>query len=263
MDASSRAYNDNGIIMADVTSIIEYYVNLLIIQYNNKPKARAAIEAIVREVLADGVLLDVRDGFDIDTSVGAQLDILGQYIGVHRFYLGDPYVANYFGFADAVNPSAVSANIVGFNDADAPDKEGLFLDADEVIVNRLRLNDEAYRTLLKLKIVQNYSDHSTGSIVAGLFEFFADGIAVKDNYNMTMTYLVGDVSNALVRAALQKGVLPKPMGVGLQVVDGNAFFGFADATRTGSIPDYLRGFNDATVGLTKDGGFLNATNDII
>lgn len=248
--------------MADIKEIVDYYINLLIIQYNNRPKARATIEALIESGIANGVVFDVRDGFNLDTAVGVQLDIIGKYVGVDRFYLGDLLPDFYFGFANAVNPAGVSAKVVGFNDAASPDKTGEFVDADNIIANELRLNDDTYRTLLKLKIIQNHSNHSFESIAAGIFEFFGDDIFVKDNYNMTMTYLIGDASINLVKAALQKEVFPRPIGVGLQAIDGNLFFGFADATLD-NLPPYVVGFNDATIGLTKDGGFLDANNDII
>jgi len=247
--------------MADVKELVDYYVNLLIIQYHNKPKAQETIRTLAGEILADGVLFDIRDGFDIETAAGVQLDVLGKYIGLDRFFIGEQFPDTYFGFADATTLSA-SAKIVGFNDADAPDKTGFFVDASNVVAQKLALNDATYRTLLKLKIVQNHSNHSFESISTSIYEFFGDGVIAKDNYDMTMTYLIGDASATLVRVALQKEVFPRPIGVGLQVINGNKFFGFADATKS-TVPDYLVGFNDAEDGLIKDGGFLDAKYGII
>lgn len=62
----------------------DYYADLLILQYKTQPKARATISALTDKVIADGLLLDVINGFNIDTAVGKQLDILGQYIGLSR-----------------------------------------------------------------------------------------------------------------------------------------------------------------------------------
>lgn len=244
-----------------IQQILDYYVNLLIIQYNQKPKARATIEAVIREMLAEGVLFDIQNGFDIETAVGSQLDILGKYIGIDRFYLATEFTDNYFGFADATDLGGTSANIVGFDDATAPDKEGLFLSATDVVAAQFRLNDEAYRFLLKLKIVQNYSNHSASSIDDAMAFFFPDQIIFKDNYDMTITYFVFDLSSNLIKAALNKQVFPKPMGVGLQAIVGQDYFGFTDAT-AGNIPSYLVGFNDATA-PDKEGFFFNTNSDII
>lgn len=63
----------------------KYLVNLLIIQFHNKPKAKATIEALGQMFPVD-LILAVRDAFSIDTAVGKQLDILAKYVGVNRFY---------------------------------------------------------------------------------------------------------------------------------------------------------------------------------
>jgi len=75
--------------MADVNNIIQYYTDLLIIQYNGKPKASATIKTMVDIILQNGILLEVLDAFNPDTCVGKQQDILGKWVGVDRYYLGD------------------------------------------------------------------------------------------------------------------------------------------------------------------------------
>ncbi len=64
--------------------ILEYYAKLLIIQYRDKPKAFATIKLLASLVVMDQLPNDVMSAFDIDTAVGAQLDILGKYAGVQR-----------------------------------------------------------------------------------------------------------------------------------------------------------------------------------
>ena len=62
----------------------DYYADLLILQYKTQPKARATISALTEKVIADGILLDVINGFNLLTAEGKQLDILGKYIGLSR-----------------------------------------------------------------------------------------------------------------------------------------------------------------------------------
>lgn len=64
--------------------IIDYYVNLLILQYRGKARARAHMSALVGEVVMDQLPLSVQNGYDVETAVGAQLDVLGKYVGVSR-----------------------------------------------------------------------------------------------------------------------------------------------------------------------------------
>ena len=63
----------------------KYLMSLLIIQFHNKPKAKATIEALGKMFPVD-LVMQVRDAFDIDTAIGKQLDVLAKYVGVKRFY---------------------------------------------------------------------------------------------------------------------------------------------------------------------------------
>lgn len=79
--------------MADVVPVehsyneeyVKYLANLLIIQYHNKPKAKATIEALAKLFPVD-MIFRIRDAFSMDTATGDALDILGKYIGVSRWY---------------------------------------------------------------------------------------------------------------------------------------------------------------------------------
>lgn len=67
--------------------LIDYYADLLIIQYKGKPKAYATIQTLVEPVVMDQLPAQIQDAFNLtgaDTAVGAQLDILGKYAGVTR-----------------------------------------------------------------------------------------------------------------------------------------------------------------------------------
>lgn len=75
--------------MADISNIVQYYADLLTIQYSGKPKASATIKTMVEIILQNGILLDVLDAFNPDTCVGKQQDILGKWVGADRYYLGD------------------------------------------------------------------------------------------------------------------------------------------------------------------------------
>jgi hypothetical protein len=64
--------------------LCDYYAALLILQYRNKPKAVATVKATIPTATLNGLPQKVADGFDIETAVGKQLDILGKYIGFDR-----------------------------------------------------------------------------------------------------------------------------------------------------------------------------------
>ena len=59
----------------DFQKLVEYYVNLLIIQYHNKPKAKATIRAFVSQLLEFYSLIkEIQFAYGIETAIGDQLD---------------------------------------------------------------------------------------------------------------------------------------------------------------------------------------------
>lgn len=73
--------------------LINYYANLLILQYKQRPKAYATIQALVAMPIAEQVPIDVQNAFDISSAIGVQLDVLGKYVGASRNgvgFLGQP-----------------------------------------------------------------------------------------------------------------------------------------------------------------------------
>lgn len=84
-----------------MTDIQEYYKNLLIIQYHDKPKAKATIVLLVNCATGDEIQQQMYEAFDLDVAVGKQLDMIGYFVGVKRNGLSDSdYRALiYFGIA--------------------------------------------------------------------------------------------------------------------------------------------------------------------
>ena len=173
--------------------VANYYAGLLIVQYNNKPKARETIYRLAQEFISDNIFLQVQNGFDLETAVGKQLDILGEYIGVNRAY------------------------------------------------NGTNLTDEEYRFILKLKIVQNNSNHSEESIDVGLQKFFGNQLFMTSNNLMQIRYYIVSTLSNLGVIAFNKGVLPKPMGVRLQAIikPDVPLFAFSDVIASGN--NYFKG----------------------
>ncbi len=175
--------------------IAEYYANLLIIQYRNKPKAAAMMKALVKPVLIDQMPVAVMNAFDIDGAVGVQLDTLGKYIGISRtgYALGEPIV----------------------------------------------LDDDDYRTLIKLILLKNNSGTSLATIQSLLADSFPGQIFISDSQNMSLNYVILESlgTSTLLNMLATQDLLPRPMGVGTSITivasHTNPFFGF----RTYDAPD--------------------------
>lgn len=210
--------------MADVTitqQIVEYYTNLLIIQYNQQPKARATISLFINELMASGVIFDVRDGYNIDTAIGLQLDILGKYIGVDRYY-STQNLTGYFSMSTYMDDPSDTTKIGFANYTDVGIKTGKWLTYNDILSQTTALSDSDFRILLKLKILQNNCNSSDGEIDNGIFNLFGELLIPQDNYDMTMNYIVDPSIFALIDIANQKGVLPKSMGVEIILLTSTA-----------------------------------------
>lgn len=184
-----------------MTVIDDYYANLLIMQYHNKRKAQDTIKSSTK-ALPDTLIQDIINGYDIDTAVGAQQDLLGEYLGVDRYYVEDD--------------------------------------------NLVALSDDDYRIILKLKAIANTSDLSHKSLDDSLYSFFGNTIRMDSDGNMEMTYFVPKNKTPVILAAIQKEVLPRPMGVRCSYIIeyDKRFFGFC--TYTNQLAIYKTGFRTYT-----------------
>lgn len=177
------------------TALAEYYANLLILQYINKPKAYATILAQVTPVFIDQLPAAVNDAFNVNTAVGDQLDVIGKYVGASR-------VGNTL--------------------------DGL-----------VTLDDDDFRTLIKLVIIKNNSGSSLYTIQSLLAANFPGQILVSDNQAMGLNYVLLETlgTSDLLEILTSGSYLPAPMGVGVSVIvvpsHEYPFFGF----RTYSAPD--------------------------
>lgn len=63
---------------------LQYYADLLILQYRGKPKAQATIQALARQALCDNISIAIRDAFSVADAIGVQLDVVGKYADVER-----------------------------------------------------------------------------------------------------------------------------------------------------------------------------------
>ena len=190
----------------EISDYSKYLSNLLIIQYNDKPKATNTIKSIGQMFPID-LMLSVRDGFDIDTATGKQLDILSKYIVADRNY------------TDSNNNPAVLT-----------DEEFRILLKLKIIVNCGTSSLYGLETSL-------YDFFNNGIRV----------VEDKDAYgNQTMSityYIRSDWAN-IGLAAIQQDILPHPMGVGFNynLAAQVKYFGFIEYTDLSH--QYSTGFRD-------------------
>lgn len=235
------------------SELILYYVNLLIIQYRTLPKASAHIAALIKQLMIYDLMIQVRDGYNLDDAVGVQLDILGKYLGNDRIITGTVFTRDYFGLVvyGATAPFDHEP-FIQYGDT-IPDVQWRRYEEDNQSL--FTLNDTEYRFFLKLKLIQNYSNASNKEIDLFLEQFFGDDVIFTDRENMTISYIFQDNVERLVTIAVSEGLLPKPATVGLSV----AFVPDIENIYTmilygGTTPDFGVGFSE--YGGTPAGSWL-------
>jgi hypothetical protein len=186
---------------------MENVLQTVISQYGNSPTILALIDgfnaAVDPSTNIDSFYNSV---WNVETAVGFGLDIWGRIVGVQRVLQVASGV--YFGFAEAADNSETPFN-------QAPFYSG------ESATSNFALTDDAFRTLIYAKAYANISDGSIPSINNILMTLFGSqgNCFVTDPGGMTMSYTfdftLSPVDFAIVS---QSGVLPKPTGVTLSIV---------------------------------------------
>lgn len=199
-----------------LNNFIDYYTNLLIVQYHNKPKAKATIELMTRLFWADMALMQVRDAFDWRTATGVQLDIIGKWIGVDRFYNGQLfYFRPWFALIDwNREPDNLQGGFSTFDTFDTV--EGGFLTYDDILPTQNRLADDSFRIMIGLKIIKNNISATCKNIDDAIWDYF-DGDVYTTWNNMTLTYYYKSELAEVIEVAKEKNVLPCPTGVTIEL----------------------------------------------
>ena len=212
-----------------IQKLIQYYSGLLIIQYANQPKAQAHIQLLAQTLLASCVYLDVLNGYDIDTAVGVQLDVIGKYVGVNRFWPQEN-LTDYFSFTTYTEVDPTGPPKFGFSDYTTFSGFSYngTLTYSEIVETQNALSDSDFRILIQVAIIQNTCSCGEGEIDAKLFPIFGNEIRRESFGHMKMFYFITTAITPLIQALILKKLFPKPMGVLLTFVQQNSgqMFGF-------------------------------------
>lgn len=188
-----------------------YYQNLLIVQYHNKPKAKAEAGMRAKNAAGDFIFLEWWRNFDVDTAVGVQLDLIGKIVGLSRIVYAFEFENNYFSLNDTTNLMAVPTGR-GFSTVANPVKGGIrsVLQSKR---SKYAMNDSQYRIMIKLKIAYNNAVNTNKFIDDEVYRLFGKDVIVTNNFNMTMTVTVKQNQNINVKIAEFLGIFIVPLGV--------------------------------------------------
>lgn len=215
---------------------LEEYLNLVTSEHRDKPVFIATLTANLNAPLElKRVLESIGEKFDVDTAVGVQLDIVGEWVGISR-NVTTPIPGVFFSWdADYT---------LGW-------EFGVWQDGSETEITVLP--DDVYRTLIKAKIAANRWDGTTdGAYDIWELVFTNLTILIQDYQNMSYSLaLVGGIVDSLTFALLTGGYIPlKPEGVRvvsyIVPVNDGPLFGWDLDT------DYVQGWDEGSWGREQD-----------
>ena len=193
--------------------------DLIILQYHQSPKNQALIELIVELIMANNLILQIRDlCLNVNESIGAQLDVVGKWVGIDRYYNAidlweQPYTAlvNYSNIQDDeyLQWQGGFSTFENFSQND-----GGFLTYEDWINTRTKVNamgDEYFRQLIKLKIIKNSIRFTNKNIDDAIHEW-SNGQIYTTWGTMEVTYHYPSELSNLMQLATYKNVLLAPTG---------------------------------------------------
>ena len=206
---------------ATLNSLLDYYANLLIVQYNGKIKATATIKMIANLILANLLILQIRDGFDWRTAVGVQLDIIGKWLGVTRDYKGSLYWGNTFlsyPNSNQLVPDDTTDTLQhGYSDYSTFDTDtGGVITYDSLGFVEQSLNDEDYRTVIGLKIIKNSINQTAKNIDDAIWSYFNEQVYTTWQPH-EITYHYPASLETIINVCNYKNVLLAPTGVSVRL----------------------------------------------
>lgn len=196
------------------------YTDLITSQHADKPKFRALVDVGTQPF--SGVIDSARamsQAFDLDVAVGAQLDVLGQWVGLSR-YASVTITGVYFAWDTAA---------LGWD-------QGTWKGPFDPSEGLAAMDDETYRLMIRAKIGANHWDGTLPAYQAVLTQVFAGSgtvVFATDHQDMSMSvHFAGTHPPALLAGLIRSGAFPlKPAGVRIagyfvSSVIGAPFFGF-------------------------------------
>lgn len=199
----------------------EYFCNLLIIQYRNSALNRAMIKELVNLVFANNLALQIKDlCVDVNKSEGVQLDIVGKWVGIDRYYTGfELWNKKHFSLpsyshirSGNYNPYMGGfSNYLNFNTL-----TGAFLTYRQYIDVKTANNsmgDEFFRQLIKLKIIKNSIIQTNKNIDDAIYNWSGGQVYTDWTNPMQVIYNCKPTAKKLIDMAAYKNILLAPCGV--------------------------------------------------
>ena len=190
------------------------YAKALLMQYVNKPKAYATVQAFVQALMIYDLAISVRDGYDPATVKGVQADIIGKYLGIIRVVKGfllqtsnfsyllygqTPPIAGHEPYNRYGNP--MTGHFLSYNDGKAT----------------YTLSDEEFQVCIAMAIIRQHGNGSMKNIDDILFPVFGSSYLAVET-PMEIHYFIQSSFERIAELVNALGFFPRPMSVKETVV---------------------------------------------
>jgi len=174
-----------------------YYLDMVPLANSLQPNFTEMI-ATVTKAWADNYNVE-KDAtlqfYDIDTAVGAQLDVIGEWVGIARAL-----------------PTAITGVYFGFDLPGLGFDQGVWLGPSDPVTGLILLPDDYFRLAIKTKILNNAWNGSTPdaySLASVILTPLGYQLFIVDRSDLTMDLgLVGNaVTPTLLQALFQQGII--------------------------------------------------------
>ena len=189
------------------------YTSLITSEHAIRPKFMALVNDLANAVGNITAFVQSLPGqFDIDTAIGAQLDIVGQWVGISRV-VQNVITPGFFGFNDT--PGAL-----GFGEVGVMGVGGIFYELGSTYGASVVLNDAQYRQVLYAQIATNQSNGTAADLAQAVIDITGVQSYIRDLGNLNPQIVVnGLVSPVAQSLLLTPSLLPLPAGVALAPID--------------------------------------------
>ena len=203
----------------ELQNIKDWIKDLIIVQYRQSKKNRALIDLLVELLFANNLALKIRDlCLSVDKSIGAQLDVVGKWVGLDRYYDGvdlweQPFLS--FPYYKTIENESYDQYQGGFSTyKNFADNDGGFLMYKTWQDVRTKVNamgDEYFRSLIKLRIIRNSINCTRKNIDEAIWKW-SEGKVYTTWDTMELTYHYDSSYRNIMTLAQYKNVLPNPTG---------------------------------------------------
>ena len=210
----------------ELENIKSWAKDLIILQYKRSKKNQQTIDLMTELLCANNLILQIRDlCLSAENSIGAQLDVVGKWVGIDRYYnaidLWEQYytaLVNYENIADD-DYEQWQGGFSTFENFEQND--GGFLTWESWIDTRTKVNamgDEYFRKLIKLKIIKNEINQTCKNIDDAIWKW-SDGNVYTTWDVMKVTYHYPESYHNLMTLAAYKDVLIAPTGCEIETIE--------------------------------------------